>query len=187
MVPEPPLTAGPAASTGGAGPALSCRHGGRTGSFDETARRARHEELAVANVLVAEGHAVRSVPERRGARTPDLLACGTSVEVKSFQSLRERAGRPPTPKGVANKILDARGQAAVAVIWAGDSGLSQATARAGYQLSLQRALQEGPGRLRDVRVIGEGFQISFSLASDVRLARRPALRRAGPRLSPGGG
>jgi len=153
-------------------PEWHCRHAGDAGSFDETARRASHEELGVANILVAEGHNVRTVLERKGARTPDLVACGTSVEVKAFQSLQQRGGRPPRPEHVANKMLDARGQGAVAVIWAGGSGLTQAAAKAGYGLFCERAREKGLGRIRAVRVIGEGFDISFKPAVDLSVARR---------------
>jgi hypothetical protein len=132
----------------------------------------------VAEVLVAEGHHVRTVAERRGTRTPDLIACATSVEVKSFQSLGERGGRPPSAGRVANKILDARGQGAVAVLWGGDSGLTQSTARAGYGAFCERALDEGLGRLRAVRVIGEGFDLSFRPAADLRLAHQAARQTA---------
>jgi hypothetical protein len=155
-------------------PEWHCHHGGADGSFDETARRASHEELGVAKVLVAEGHNVRTLLERKGARTPDLVACGTSVEVKAFQSLQQRDGRPPRPEHVANKLLDARGQGAVAVIWAGASGLTQATAQAGYGLFCERAREKGLGLARAVRVIGDGFDISFRPSADLRMARRAA-------------
>jgi hypothetical protein len=125
-------------------------------------------------MLVAEGHNVRTLLERKGARTPDLVACGTSVEVKAFQSLQQRDGRPPRPEHVANKMLDARGQGAVAVIWAGTSGLTQATAQAGYGLFCERAREKGLGRIRAVRVIGEGFDMSFKPSVDLSMARRAA-------------
>ena len=155
-------------------PEWHCHHAGAAGSFDEAARRASHEELGVAKVLVAEGHNVRTLLERKGARTPDLVACGTSVEVKAFQSLQQRDGRPPRPEHVANKMLDARGQGTVAVIWAGTSGLTQATAQAGYGLFCERAREKGLGRIRAVRVIGEGFDMSFKPSVDLRMARRAA-------------
>jgi hypothetical protein len=168
-------------------PEWHCHHTGEAGSFDETARRASHEELGVAKVLASEGHNVRTVLERKDARTPDLVACGTSVEVKAFQSLQQRDGRPPRPEHVANKMLDARGQGAVAVIWAGTSGLTQATAQAGYGLFCERARETGLGRIRAVRVIGEGFDMSFKPSVDLSMARRavatvrrPPLTTSGP-------
>jgi hypothetical protein len=168
-----------------------CQHPSGGGTFDESARRVSHEELGAAEVLVAEGHHVRTVAERRGVRTSDLIACGTSVEVKSFQALGERGGRPPGVRSVANKILDARGQGAVAVLWAGQSGLSETTARAGYGMFCQRALDEGLGRLRAVRVIGAGFDFSVNAEEGLRLVRatREVERVAAgrnARVGPGG-
>jgi hypothetical protein len=180
-----------------AGGPWPCRHHGATGSFDESARRASHDELAVAQVLAAEGHEVRTVAERSGARTPDLTACGTSVEVKAFQTLEQRGGRPPSARSVANKILDARGQGAVAVVRAGDSGLTKATAQAGYALFCEHAVERGMGRLRGVRVLGKDFDISLAAVADVRQARqarqarqgrRPTVRQDGqprPAMAPG--
>jgi hypothetical protein len=154
-----------------------CRHPGVAGSFDESARRASHDELAVARALAAEGHQVRTVAERNGARTPDLTACGTSVEVKGFQTLEQRRGRPPSPRSVANKLLDARGQGTLAVIRAGDSGLAKATAQAGYALFCEHAAERGLGRLRAVRVLGKDFDLSFAAVADVRQARQARQAR----------
>ena len=180
-----PLPApGRATVDAGAGSPWLCQHQAGAGTFEESARRASHEELAVARVLVAEGHHVRTVPERAGARSPDLVACGTSVEVKAFMGLEERGGRPPGPRAVANKVLDARGQGAVGVLWAGTSGLSQATARAGYALFCDRALGEGLGRLRAVRVIGSGFDICLNPAVGLRQARQARLTAQEPSPSP---
>jgi hypothetical protein len=139
----------------------------------------------VAKVLAAEGHSVRTVLERKGVRTPDLVACGTSVEVKAFQTLEQRGGRPPRAEHVANKMLDARGQGAMAVIWAGTSGLTQATAQAGYGLFCDRAREKGLGRVRSVRVIGKGFDMSFKPSAELSVARRAvsAVRPAPPAAS----
>ena len=173
-----------------------CRHHGTTGSLDESQRRASHEELAVAQILAAEGHQVRTVAERKGARTPDLIACGTSVEVKAFQTLEQRSGRPPSARSVANKILDARGQGALAVVRGGDSGLTKAAARAGYAMFCEHAAEKGLGRLRAVRVIGKDFDMSFGAVADVRQLRQGrqavglAVRRDGqarPAPADGGG
>jgi hypothetical protein len=137
----------------------------------------------VANVLAAEGHRVSTVAECKGARSPDLIACGTSVEVKAFQTLEQRSGRPPSPRSVANKLLDARGQGALAVVRGGDSGLTKATAQAGYAMFCEHAAQKGLGRLRAVRVLGKDFDISFGAVADVRQVRqgRQAARAAGDR------
>jgi hypothetical protein len=160
-----------------------CRHTG-AGTFDETARRASHQELAVARVLVSEGHDVRTVAERWGARTPDLVACGTSVEVKAFHGLADRNGRPPTTNAVANKLLDARGQGTVAVILATGSGLSAATAEAGYGRFRNLAAAQGLGKVRAVRILGDGFDVSFRARADLRLGRRSPGLAAGPSSQP---
>jgi hypothetical protein len=136
----------------------------------------------VAQLLVREGHHVRSLPESRGAgKTPDFVACGVLVEAKSFESLAERRGRPPSAEGVANKLVKASEQGAVGIIWAGASGLSQATARAGYLLYCRHAAVHGLGRLESARVVGEGFDVSFDPVADLR-----AVWQAGatPRLRP---
>jgi len=161
-----------------------CRHTPGAGTFDESARRASHQELAVARVLQSEGHDVRTVAERRGARTPDLVACGASVEVKSFQTLAERQGRPPSAEKVANKLLDARGQGAIAIVSAEGSGLGAATARAGYGLFCDRAASTGLGKVRAVRILGDGFDMSFKAVPDVRLARQALRSAARPASEP---
>lgn len=151
------------------GPAVwHCRHTSGPGSYDETLRRASHEELAVARLLTASGHEVRTVPEGRGGRSPDLMACGVTVEVKSFRSLAERGGRAPSATAVANKLLDARSQGAVAVLWGPTSGLDEATARAGFDLLCQRTLARGPGRLRQARMVGANFDTTFALVPALR-------------------
>lgn len=170
MKPRPEDVPGPA-------PTWPCRHQGRPGTYDESVRRASHEELAVAHALVAEGHHVRTVAERTGARSPDLFACGVAVEVKSFLSLDDRQGRAPSAKSVANKLLDARGQGDVAVVWGRGSGLTEATARAGYRFFCEKALEGGLGRLKAARIIGNGFDISFRPQAEIRLARSEAARR----------
>ncbi|MGC8626177.1 MAG: hypothetical protein ACP5VR_01265 [Acidimicrobiales bacterium] len=156
-----------------------CHHPhGRTGQYDESARRASHSELAVARLLVAEGHDVKTVAEVRGVRTPDLVACGVPVEVKAFATLDQREGSAPRARHLANKLLDARTQGAVAVVWGLGSGLSEATARAGFSLFCEKAASTGLGlsQLRSVRVVGDGFDISFSpvlgLRSPVTVAAR---------------
>jgi hypothetical protein len=135
-------------------------------------------------MLQSEGHDVRTVAERRGARTPDLMACGASVEVKSFQTLAERQGRPPSAEKVANKLLDARGQGAIAIVSAGGSGLGAAAARAGYGLFCDQAASAGLGKVRAVRILGDGFDMSFKAVHDVRLARQALKSTARPAADP---
>jgi hypothetical protein len=178
-----------APSPAGGGPGWPCRHyAGVPGRLDESARRLSHEELAVARTLVREGHQVSSLAERPGVRTADLLACATLVEVKSFRSPQERGGRPPGPRAVANKLLDARGQGSVAVIWAGASGLSAVSARSGYERFRQWATVKGFGGLQAVRVLGGGLDLGFSVRPQPAPggARAQPVRRLGARFPPPG-
>jgi hypothetical protein len=165
-------------------PPAGCRHGRRPGALDETARRLSHEELAVARTLVGEGHYVRSLAERVGTRTADMLACGTTVEVKAFLPAARRGGRPPSAQAVANKLLDAGGQGAMAVIWAVGSGLTQAEARKGLALFSAWAAREGAGRLRCARLVGDGFDVVCRPPLSA-VGRRPGAPRV-PASSGGG-
>lgn len=161
------------------------------GALDETARRLSHEELAVATRLAVEGHQVRSLPERPG-RGPvaDLAVCGSPVEVKSFLSLAERAGRIPTARSVCNKLLGARAQAPTTVLYACGSGLDAPTAAAGIA---EFGARGRPGRITAVRVVGDGFDLAWrsgwarAVATDGRRrgASSPARSRDVDRPGPG--
>jgi hypothetical protein len=166
-------------------PLHACRHVGRPGTLDESARRLSHEELAVARVLVQEGHQVSSQAERRGTRTGDLMVCGTEVEVKSFAPVQSRA-RPASPESVANKLLRAKGQGTVAVIWAKGSGLTPVGARAGFALFSDVAARQGAGGLRAARVIGDGYDVSFLVQLRLSVGSHRARRIGVPTARPGG-
>lgn len=172
-VPQPrlmPWLAVPIASA-----ALRCEHvhGAAGGRLDETARRLSHEELAAARLLVGDGHDVRSLAEsRQGGRRPDLLVCADTVEVKSFAPLAERR-RLPTAQSVFNKLVDAGGQAPHAVLMAQGSGLSVTAARQGVA---RYAAAAGPTALSSVRIVGDGYDLSW--------ARRPTLELDRARLAP---
>ncbi|HET9060259.1 MAG TPA: hypothetical protein VFN61_10090 [Acidimicrobiales bacterium] len=161
-----------------------CRHAGGPGTFDESARRLSHEELAVARLLANEGHNVRSQAERRGVRTGDLVVCGTEAEVKSFLPLQgpplQSRAKPATPESVANKLLRASGQGSVAVIWAKGSGLSAAGARAGFGLFSAMAARQGATGISAVRVIGDSYDLSFRAQPRVLAGSPRSPRHAGP-------
>lgn len=177
------MSAGPEASAGAS--AWACRHDGRSGTYDERARRASHEELAVAKLLVSEGHDVRTVREAPGRRSPDLVACGVPVEVKSFQSLQERGGRAPSAAAVANKLLDASGQAPFAVVWAGESGLTASTAHAGYRVFRQVARARGLTPSMRARIVGKEFDLEFCARATLEAVGTPAPPHATSRAAVG--
>lgn len=119
----------------------------------------------MARLLAGEGHDVRSLPEsRRGGRHPDLLVCGSPVEVKSFAPVAERR-REPTPHSVYNKLVDAGGQAPHAVLFGVGSGLTEATARRGVARYAADSDRRPP--LSSVRILGDGYDLAW--------ARRPSL------------
>ena len=148
-------------------------HGPLGGSVDESARRLSHEELAVAQMLGRQGHVVCSLAESRGrGRVADLEVCDTLVEVKSWLQLAEREGRPPSARSVLNKLLDARGQASTVVLNGRGSGLSMATARRGMALYAARPDGRDGGLLSTVRVLGDGFDLSWTCRSEMGLGSR---------------
>jgi hypothetical protein len=156
-------------------------HGSIGGTLDETARRLTHEEFDVARQLVGEGHEVRSLAERRGrGRTPDLLVCGSPVEVKSWLSLEERDGIPPGARSVGNKLIQAEGQAAVVIINGRGTGLSAKDAEAGMRIYSRRPHR---AHIAAVRVLGDTFDLGWarqsSLARD-RPGRAPRDQWRGP-------
>jgi hypothetical protein len=158
------------------------------GSLDESARRLSHQELAVATALAAEGHAVRSLPERRGGgRNPDLAVCASNVEVKSFDPAADRC-RPPSRAGVVNKLIDGAGQADQVVLVANGSGLDLATVRQGlaHLAALERrdvAVAAMP-RLSAVRVMGDGWDLAWSRAAMVERSQTVGADRVDGRARP---
>jgi len=155
-------------------PDFGCHHDHRhLGSFDESARRLMHEELAVASLLVAEGHQVVALREesRRG-RTPDLAVCDRTAEVKTVCPPEPELGGFPSAKTIRNKLVKAMGQSDTVIIHAAGSGLSASAVRQGVQLFAQRGEQGG---IRAVRILGDGYDLSFRAhPSRIRVADQPA-------------
>ena len=138
---------------------MRCDHEGGPGALDESARRLSHSELAVARVLVGEGHEVRSVPELPGrSKTADLEVCGVPVEVKAILQRSEREQRPRA-RTVYNKLHRGTQQADNVVLWSNGSGLRMADARAGVDLF---RLRRGAEADWSVRVLGDGFDLRAS-------------------------
>lgn len=153
----------------------SCRHpAGVPGSFDERARRLSHAEFAVARVLIGEGHDVRSLPQGRSlGRTADLEVCGVETEVKSLQ-----AGA--TSWTMENQLTRAIGQGQAVIVDARASGLKRRWAERGVERFSAR--RSWLGLVTSVRVIGDGYQLSYDRRDLVRLRgalRRPSVRTFG--------
>jgi hypothetical protein len=143
---------------------------GHRGLLDETARRLSHEELAVARLLVTEGHHVRSLATS-DRPTGDLSVCGRETEIKSL-----RLGA--SGRTVTNALKRAQHQGVDVIIDARQSGLLRLAAERGVADFASRAQQ---GRVEGIRVIGSGFDRSYQRHDLDRLGRRPG----GPRFEPG--
>ena len=145
---------------------------GRSGRFDESARRLSHEELAVARLLVAAGHDVRSVAMAHHP-TPDLEVCGRQTEVKTLR-------RGASPATLANALRRAREQGTDVIVDARVSGLLPLAAAQGVA---NFALKGQRGRIERVRVLGAGFDRTYRSQDLDRLARRPSGPRFGRGIS----
>lgn len=150
----------------------------RPGRFDESARRVSHPELEAGLALVADGHHVRALPERRGqGATADFAVCSLTAEVKSWESLELRNGRAPSAESVHNKLIQACRQSPHAVLVGGASGLTPAAARRGVSLFAR----SGAGSLGYVRILGDGFDLAWKrLPVPERTVRFPAPRGREP-------
>jgi hypothetical protein len=127
------------------------RHGsGGPGHLDESARRLSHEEIAVAQVLVAEGHEVRSLAVGAGP-TADLSVCRRATEVKTLRS-------GATAATVANALRRARHQGTDVIVDARGSGLLVTAAQRGVDAFAARLDR---GRVERIRVVGDGFDRSY--------------------------
>jgi hypothetical protein len=146
-------------------------HRRQRGAIDERARRLSHEEMAVADRLASEGHHVRSLPDGRGrGRMADLDACGVAVEVKSWLSLAERAGRAPSPRSILNKLVDGGRQASTVVLNGYGTGLTAGAARRGMALYSARPATG----LTSVRILGDGFDLAWTRQPELNVGHRKA-------------
>ena len=148
-------------------------------AVDERARRLSHEELAIAELLAGEGHRVVALRERRGGgRNPDLAVCRKPVEIKSFDALADRRNGAPTEWTVRNKLLEAqrKDQAPTVILNGRGSGLSEQAARDGVAAFAGTGTV---GRVRGIRVVGDGFDLAWSLrlVRDVGIAAVPSPPR----------
>jgi hypothetical protein len=123
---------------------------GRRGLLDESARRLSHEELAVAQLLVAEGHHVRSLATS-DSPTGDFDVCGRETEVKTLNP-------GATSRTVTNALRRAQEQGVDVIIDARQSGLLRLAAERGVADFAARRYQ---GRVEGVRLLGSGFDHSY--------------------------
>ncbi|NKZ05593.1 hypothetical protein HGB48_17840 [Actinomadura latina] len=95
---------------------------------------------------------MEAVPESKvdRVRTPDALVDDVPVE---FKSLKPGA----VPGSIKNALNTAKGQAPSAIIDARGSGLTEDGAREG----LNRFLRHNPGRMDSIRILGDGYDITW--------------------------
>jgi hypothetical protein len=166
-------------------PACGVDHGRRPGRLDETARRLDHPELAVAERLVDEGHDVVTVAERgRRGPVPDFMVCGQPVEVKRLLTMDERGdGYRATAATVHNRLVSARAQAATVLIDTSGSGCKVADAVAGLR---SFAATGDTGKVAAVRIVGDGFDLSWLATPARERGRRAGEERTAPSPEPDG-
>ncbi|MGP8161817.1 MAG: hypothetical protein ACLQGJ_11480 [Candidatus Dormibacteria bacterium] len=132
------------------------------GSVEECARPFSAPELRIAEVLANEGDTVAAVCPTNDVRTYDAVVNGrptefktvngpkggvaTNVTVRSALSSANGQFGTITPGQMSNVVLDSRG-----------SGLTEAEAERG----LQRWLGTGRNRLDTIRIIGDGWGITW--------------------------
>jgi hypothetical protein len=142
---------------------------GAAGRLDESARRLSHDELAVAELLLAEGHEVRSLPEGRHlGRTADLEVCGVATEVKTVQL-------GATSWTLENQLHRAVGQGEHVIVDARGSGLRRRWAERGVERFAGRG--DWRGSLTAVRVLGAGYDLTYGRRE---LSRLSAFYRTAP-------
>jgi hypothetical protein len=143
------------------------RHGhpaGQEGTFSEKERRLSWEELTVARILVSEGHQVRARRERSGfGKTADFDVCGVATEVKTLEP-------GATSATLCNAVKRGREQGEVVIVNATNSGLPGHWAERG----VERFASKGEfGKLEGLRILGAGYNLTYSRADLARRAERP--------------
>jgi Contact-dependent growth inhibition CdiA C-terminal domain len=164
----PPPAADPQPGRSSAGLAGHQHPPGQEGHFSERERRVSWEELTVARILVSEGHRVRALKDGPGhGKTADFDVCGIKTEVKTLEP-------GATSATLVNAIKRGRQQGEELIVNATSSGLQRHWAERG----VERFAGLGElGKMERLRVIGAGFDISYTGAD---LTRR--LERGGPEL-----
>ncbi|WP_217711659.1 hypothetical protein [Actinomadura sp. NAK00032] len=126
--------------------------GTKSGKLDESRKKFNQGERLIADLLVSEGRRVEAVPESKvdGTRTPDALVDDVPVEFKSLDP-------GAVPGSVKNALNKAKGQASNAIIDTRGTALTEDGAREG----LERFLRHNPGRMDTIRILGDGYEISW--------------------------
>jgi hypothetical protein len=128
------------------------------GSIDESARIFSSRERPLAELLAAEGRNVKArrepSPQTRGVRNADAEVDGVVTEFKK----PDPGATENTVVGRVQESLRRQGQARYIIIDARGSGLTSADASLAYR----RLLGVGRGRLDSLRVVGDGFDTTFT-------------------------
>jgi hypothetical protein len=131
--------------------------------LDESERRLSWAELAMARMLVGEGHRVRALPERGGhGPTADFDVCGVKTEVKTLDP-------GATARTLVNALRRGRQQGEAVIVDATGSGLSRPLAERGVA---HFAVGGDLGDVGQVRVLGAGFSLSYGLRDLTRIIER---------------
>jgi hypothetical protein len=130
-------------------------------------------ELEVGRLLAAEGHDVRAIPDGRGrGKIADFDVCGVATEVKTLSP-------GGTSSTLANALRRGREQGEIVVVNASVSGLTRDWASRGVR---EFATERRLGKIKEVRVIGAGFELSYGRAELIRTVqpRHPDRGRSTP-------
>jgi Contact-dependent growth inhibition CdiA C-terminal domain len=128
--------------------------GGRTLTF---------EESIIANKLTREGKIVEAPIEAsnkgiKNVRTPDFIVDGVKTELKTISNLKGK----DMSASLSRRILDGAGQGSNIIIDARNQiGMTEEIAKSGIKRAYGRLDQLGSKRLSEVRVIGNGFDITI--------------------------
>jgi Contact-dependent growth inhibition CdiA C-terminal domain len=129
----------------------------------EAGRTVTFEESIVANKLVREGKVVEVPIEAsnkgiQNVRTPDFIVDGVKTELKTISNLKGK----DMSASLSRRILDGAGQGSNIIIDARNQiGMTEEIAKSGIKRAYGRLDQLGSKRLSEVRVIGNGFDITI--------------------------
>lgn len=137
--------------------ALSSRAGGRLDV--EPGRTLTLNEQRIAGRLVAEGHHVVAKAEvnRQGVRTADFEVDGVATELKTVSNITGK----DMSASLSRRILDGAGQAPHIIVDArGQAGMTREIAESGIRRAYGFQHKYANERIRQVRIVGNGFDIT---------------------------